>query len=163
MVITTRNWRASDLNAVHTLNQHNQPNVNSLTFEKLQSMAEACACFPMVELDNQFAGFVLTFLPNADYDCENLYWFNQRYRDFLYLDRVAIADFAKQRGCASALYKEVENYCKNKGIGNIALEVNIRPRNQASLDFHQKMGFVEVGTQDTGGGEKTVSLMMKAV
>jgi predicted GNAT superfamily acetyltransferase len=38
-------------------------------------------------------------------------------------------------------------------------EVNVRPRNDASLDFHRAIGFREVGQQDTDGGNKTVSLL----
>ena len=38
-------------------------------------------------------------------------------------------------------------------------EVNVRPRNDASLHFHHSIGFREVGQQDTDGGAKTVSLL----
>ena len=37
-------------------------------------------------------------------------------------------------------------------------EVNVRPRNDVSLDFHASLGFREVGQQDTDGG-KRVSLL----
>ena len=38
-------------------------------------------------------------------------------------------------------------------------EVNLRPRNDASLHFHHSIGFREVGQQETDGGKKTVSLL----
>jgi predicted GNAT superfamily acetyltransferase len=38
-------------------------------------------------------------------------------------------------------------------------EVNVRPRNDASLAFHEAIGFREVGQQDTDGGAKRVSLL----
>jgi predicted GNAT superfamily acetyltransferase len=41
----------------------------------------------------------------------------------------------------------------------LCCEVNVRPRNDASLEFHQSIGFREVAQQDTDGGNKTVSLL----
>ena len=41
----------------------------------------------------------------------------------------------------------------------LCCEVNVRPRNDASLRFHHSIGFREVGQQDTDGGNKTVSLL----
>ena len=38
-------------------------------------------------------------------------------------------------------------------------EVNIKPRNERSLIFHEKFGFTPVGEQDTEGGSKRVQLM----
>ena len=40
-------------------------------------------------------------------------------------------------------------------------EVNVRPLNAGSLRFHHRIGFTEVGQQDTDGGRKTVSLLAK--
>ena len=163
MATTTRPGTEADLPLVLKLNEQSLPAVNSLTMEKLQQMIANAACFLVVEVNQTFAGFVLTFFPDADYDSENLRWFNQHYRDFLYLDRVVVAGFAKQQGCGKALYTDVTEFARAKKIGSIALEVNIKPRNEGSLIFHDKMGFKEVGRQDTGGGTKTVSLMMQSV
>jgi predicted GNAT superfamily acetyltransferase len=41
----------------------------------------------------------------------------------------------------------------------LCCEVNVRPRNDVSLEFHHTVGFREVGQQDTDGGKKTVSLL----
>jgi predicted GNAT superfamily acetyltransferase len=42
------------------------------------------------------------------------------------------------------------------------LEVNLEPRNDGSLRFHDRLGFVEVGQQVSGSG-KLVSLMAKTL
>lgn len=162
MGLTTRGGSENDIAVALGLNQQCLPAVNSLTLLQLQKMVASAACFIVVELNQQFTGFVLTFLPTADYYSEHLIWFNQRFVDFLYLDRIAIADFAKRQGCGKALYADIEAYCQQRQIGNIALEVNLQPRNEASLVFHQKMGFTQVGQQTTSSG-KTVALMMKAI
>ena len=161
MSITTRAGTSKDLNDVLALNQANQPHLSGLTSDELQSIVQQAALFSVVELDQQFAGFVLGLLPDADYGSENLAWFKRHYQNFFYVDRIAIADHAQGQGCGSVLYREVENYCREKNIAQIALEVNTRPLNQNSLDFHRHQGYGKVGTQETGGGSKTVSLMMK--
>lgn len=45
----------------------------------------------------------------------------------------------------------------------VTCEVNIRPPNPESLAFHDRQGFVEVGTQETEDGRKTVSLRAKSL
>ena len=39
--------------------------------------------------------------------------------------------------------------------------MNVRPRNDGSLRFHQRYGFTAVGEQDTEGGAKRVTLLEK--
>ena len=42
-------------------------------------------------------------------------------------------------------------------------EYNLMPKNVKFRLFHQKNGFEEVGTQEIGGGKKTISLQIKWV
>ena len=42
-------------------------------------------------------------------------------------------------------------------------EVNVKPRNEGSLRFHHRLGFREVGQQDTEGGAKRVSMLAKPI
>jgi len=40
-------------------------------------------------------------------------------------------------------------------------EVNIRPSNEISMLYHERMGFRQIGSQETNGGEKEVAFMEK--
>ena len=43
--------------------------------------------------------------------------------------------------------------------GCITCEVNTRPANPDSMAFHERLGFREVGRQQTEGGAKEVALL----
>jgi predicted GNAT superfamily acetyltransferase len=97
--------------------------------------------------------------PGADYGSVNYRWFSERYESFAYLDRVAIDAAHQSRGLGAALYGEVERRLAGS-VPWFVLEVNLRPRNDGSLRFHSRQGFVEVGQQDTNYGT-LVSLLAK--
>jgi predicted GNAT superfamily acetyltransferase len=48
------------------------------------------------------------------------------------------------------------------GVDHLALEVNVDPPNAGSLRFHERLGFVEVGQQDTPYGIR-VSMQVRRV
>ena len=50
---------------------------------------------------------LLTFDQAADYDSPNFLWFRERYPAFVYVDRVVVADSARGRGLARALYDDL--------------------------------------------------------
>ena len=60
-------------------------------------------------------------------------------------------------GLGSAVYDVVEDDALR--AGQLTLEVNAEPPNPASLAFHARRGYREVGR--LGGPGKTVSLMAK--
>lgn len=163
MSVVVRDGNDKAFEAVFQLNQHNVPNLGSLTLPKLDALVLESSIFSIVEVDETFAGFVIGLLPTAQYDSENFLWFKQRYPQFLYVDRIAILDTYKGKGCGRALYNKVECFCQENGINHIGLEVNTKPLNQPSLDFHQHVGYKIVGHQETNGGSKTVALMIKDI
>ncbi len=99
--------------------------------------------------DTQLAGFCLVLAPGADYGSANYGWFGDRYDDFVYLDRITIDPPHQGQGHGRALYDHVEASTEATWF---CLEVNLRPRNDASLAFHNRLGFVEVGQQETDYG-----------
>ena len=45
-------------------------------------------------------GFMITFAPDAAYESPNFRWFVEREKQFIYVDRIVIADHAKGQGLA---------------------------------------------------------------
>jgi predicted GNAT superfamily acetyltransferase len=75
---------------------------------------------------------------------------------------LAIGDGGLRRGLGQRFYEDLERFARGRAT-RITCEVYARPRNDGSLRFHARLGFQEVGTQDTNGGKKTVSLLAKPV
>lgn len=102
---------------------------------------------------------LLTFDQAADYDSPNFLWFRERYRVFVYVDRVVVADGARGRGLARRLYDDLFAAARAAGHERIVCEVNSDPPNPASDRFHAALGFVPVGTAAIHGGKKTVKYL----
>jgi predicted GNAT superfamily acetyltransferase len=157
-----RDYRSADLAAVHAINQAEVPAVGDETAEALATIAESSTIALVAEIDDRVAGFCLVLAPGADYGSLNYRWFSDRYDDFVYLDRIAIAPAFQRRGVGRAMYAEVERLAAERPAAtcHFTLEVNLRPRNDTSLAFLAELGFIEVGQRETAYGT-LVSLMAK--
>jgi uncharacterized protein len=157
-----RPYRAEDLSIIHAINQAEVPAVGDETLDALGHIADESVIAVVAEEDGTVAGFCLVLAPGADYDSGNYVWFSERYDDFVYLDRIAIAPGFRRRGLGRTMYAEVERLAADRcpAATHFTLEVNLRPRNETSLAFHAALGFVEVGQRETEYGA-LVSLMAK--
>jgi predicted GNAT superfamily acetyltransferase len=157
-VPTLRPLTPTDHVHVLALNEANVAELAPMDEERLEVLSRLADRFDVVEVDGEFGGFVITFAPGAAYDSENYRWFTQRHGpDFYYLDRIVLASAVRRRGLGSLVYDEVEATAGR--YGRLALEVNLVPRNDASLAFHDRRGYVEVGRR--GDETHLVSLMEK--
>ena len=152
-----RDIGAADLGAIHFINESGTPGVASESPAQLAAITRESCIALVAEIDGAVAGFCQVLPPGADYKSVNYAWFATHYDDFIYLDRVAIAIELRGRGIGSRLYEEVERRARAPWF---TLEVNLRPRNDGSLRFHDRTGFVEVGQQETDYGA-LVRLMAK--
>jgi predicted GNAT superfamily acetyltransferase len=152
-----------DLPRILEINQVNVPEVGSVDTERMRYLLAESPIALAVEQAGEVVGFCLVLAADSDYDSVNYRWFTSRYDDFMYLDRVAFVADAQGRGLGTLLYAEVDRLMAEAGsAGHLALEVNVDPPNEASLAFHARRGFVEVGQQDTPYGIR-VSMQMRAV
>jgi len=156
--VLLRTFEPTDLDAALVLNNANLPALNELDAVELERLTRLSLVSVVAELDGAFAGFCVVLAPGADYASLNYRWFSERYDDFAYLDRIAVDPTLRRAGVGRAFYADLRT--RLAGVKPVLLcEVNVRPRNDASLDFHHAIGFREVGQQDTDGGTKTVSLL----
>lgn len=155
-----RRLQPGDLAEALLLNNANVPAVNALDAAELARL-RGFAVAGLAAVDaHGLVGFCLVYAAGEDYGSLNYRWFSERFTDFAYLDRIAVAHRARRLGVGSALYDGVfDTLAAHPSIGTLCCEVNIRPLNDGSLRFHHRLGFREVGQQETDGGAKTVSLM----
>lgn len=166
MTFEIRAFGPGDLAVVHAINQAEVPRVGSETLDALAHIAGESLLAPVaVDADTgAIVGFAMVLGPDADYDSDNFLWFRERYDDFVYLDRVAIAPEHQRRGIGRALYDSVARSAREvrPDATHWTLEVNVRPRNDTSLAFHAAMGFVEVGQHESRHGH-LVSMQVKSL
>jgi hypothetical protein len=153
-----RETSTNDLEAALALNNANVPELNELDLPEIGRLVSISHAALTAEVDGEFAGFCIVFAPGVDYGSLNYGWFSRTYDDFAYLDRIAVHPSFRRYGIGRAFYAELVERLTGQ-FPLLACEVNVRPRNDASLAFHHSIGFREVGQQDTDGGKKTVSLL----
>jgi len=108
--------------------------------------------------DGEVVGFVLCLLPGTAYGSLNYAWFNERYTDFLYVDRIAVAAAHRDCGVGSRLYARIIEEAGRRGVP-IAAEVSLVPPNPGSMRFHRRHGFEEVGVLEHP--KQTVTMVMR--
>jgi predicted GNAT superfamily acetyltransferase len=156
--VNIRETTRSDLDAALALNNSNLPALNELDATEIARLVSIAQVALTAEVEGAFAGFCIVLGPGADYASLNYAWFSRNYTDFAYLDRIAVDTAFRRYGIGRAFYAELVRRLTGH-FPVLTCEVNVRPRNDASLDFHHSIGFREVGQQDTDGGDKTVSLL----
>lgn len=157
-VLTTRHFEQ-----VLAINNASAPAVGELTADALEFLVEH-SLYSLIVTDVpgiHVQAFCLTFAPGVPYASPNYQWFSDRYDNFVYLDRIAVASQHRNNGCGTALYSAVEQYMiSDRTAPLLTCEVNLQPPNPGSLRFHQRLGFFEVGQQESKPG-LIVSLLAK--
>ena len=148
-----------DLPHIHDLNQHALPAVSSITLNDMTQFLEMADYFRIIKVKTNIAGFLIALAPGKDYHSPNYKWFEKKYSQFMYVDRIVIDPSFQNKGLGLAFYDDLKIFCQGYAP-IITCEVNLKPKNDGSLLFHKKYGFKQVGTQETDGGEKEVSLLV---
>ena len=106
---------------------------------------------------------LLAFDEGMMYDSPNYRWFCARYRRFVYVDRVVVAESARRRGYARQLYVDLFEHARWAGHDIVGCEVNHDPPKPASDAFHAALGFTEVGRALIHQTGKTVRYLVRAL
>lgn len=157
---TLRDVRDDELDAVLALNETSTPAVNSISIEKMRWFRNEAAYFRVCIDGDDLGAFMIGMRPGTSYDSPNYRWFCRHYDDFGYIDRVAVSRHARRLGLATRLYDDFRSSLP----GNVAVmtcEVNLKPPNESSMEFHRRRGFRQVGTQETEDAAKEVALLEK--
>ena len=151
----------ADMATLLTLNNEAVPAVNQLCTDDMSWFSGvAHTFFVACHISTSCpAGFLIGLEgPGVDYDSENYRWFCERYERFVYVDRVVVAPDAWGMGIGRALYTEFVSAADGNPV--LCAEVNLLPRNDRSLVFHEMFGFMPVGEQATEGGSKRVQMLV---
>jgi uncharacterized protein len=105
--------------------------------------------------------FIVAFDQDAPYDSPNFLWFRDRYPRFVYVDRIVVAPWARGRGYARLLYRDLFYQATKAGHERVVCEVNAQPPNPASEAFHAALGFTEVGRASIHDDSKTVRYLLR--
>ena len=164
MAIDVRSMTPDDFPWVIALNQQHVPAVSDAGGERFAYLFERSAIALTAWADGSPAGFSLTMMHGLDYDSSNYQWFSENYDQFIYLDRVVVDESFHRHGVGRALYSETERLglLEVPDAEVFGLEVNIEPRNDVSLSFHERLGFGELVQRPTPYGI-VVAMMAKSL
>ena len=160
--LTINQATKDDYPALLALNNLAVPNVNAIPTETLASLHSQSIYLGVARTPTEIAGFMLALPCTADYESPNFQYFKRRYEAFAYIDRIVVDQRLRSRGVGAALYQDL-NRILDDVYALLACEVNLDPPNPGSLRFHEQLGFNSVGTQQTEGGTKRVTLLTKAI
>lgn len=148
-----------DLEEVTRLNNQATPAVPTQTVGEMSDLIDICDLAVVAEHEGRVMGFLVGVEPGKPYQSENYRFFESQRVPHFYIDRIVLAEEARGQGWGRELYSEVFRQAAQRGYQRVTCEVNLQPPNPASLAFHEAMGFVPVGVQDTKGGAVTVQLL----
>ena len=151
---------SDDLAAVLELNDSEVPHVSRVGMNEMQWFANHAQYFRVAAKASEIVGFIIGLGPGTDYQSLNYLWFCENYSSFKYVDRIVVGESARQEGLGSRFYDDFAE--TPPGDANVmTCEVNIRPANDTSMQFHLRRGFRKVGSQVTDAGQKEVAFLEK--
>ena len=157
-----RLFLASDIDAAVELNNANAPAVGEIDRTTLEFLIEHSLYAFAIGIETLHA-FCITFAPGAPYSSVNYQWFSKKYSDFVYLDRIVVSEKMRNQTLGAKLYAAIEQrMLKDRCAPLLTCEVNLKPPNIGSIRFHDRIGFREVGQQDSKPG-LTVSMLAKKI
>ena len=148
----------TDFEAILYLNTEEEQQTSPMDRERLIMLHDLSAYHKVATIDDRLVGFLLAYREATPYQNKNYQWFSERYPQFLYIDRVVVATESKGMKVGSTLYKDLLEHALEEGVSTVTCEYNLEPPNLASMAFHEKFGFKEVGTRRVDDSSKTVSL-----
>ena len=158
--VVIRPARLEDIPGIVTINAAGQPGVSALTAEAVADALTDAAYVAVAVVGGEVSGYMIGYMADDACDGEEFAWFQARLPRFLYIDQIAVAPTARRAGVGAQLYEHVMSFADARAIPSLVCEVNLEPPNPASLRFHARLGFQEVGVLAVTDG-RTVSLQRR--
>jgi uncharacterized protein len=159
-----RDATPDDIDLLVEINNSGYPAVPMATALDMEELLELSSLALVAENDSGTGvGFLIAMDPGEDYDSENYVFFESRFENHLYIDRIVLTEGARGLGLGSELYEKVFQRARDDGRERVTCEVNLEPPNPGSLRFHRRFGFEDVDTQPTKGGQVVVQLLQAPV
>ena len=154
----TRELSEIDVHSMWSINEQGLPGTGQVSKQEVFDLLNLSSFAIGVFREEELLGFVICLSPGTDYKSLNYAWFNNKYNNFIYVDRIAVSLDQRDEGIGSKLYEEVIAYSQENAIP-IAAEVNLNPPNPGSMRFHNRFGFEEVGIFHHK--EKSVTMLLR--
>ena len=150
---------ASDKNFILNLNKKNLPSVSALDDDLFYMFLKHSEYFKIIKIEDTPVGFLIALLRGRPYKSVNYKWFEDRYKSFIYVDRIVISSDHQDKGIGSFFYDHIKLSFHDR-LKSMVCEINLIPKNDQSINFHKKYGFTEVGQQYTDQRKKLVSMQL---
>ncbi len=90
----------------------------------------------------KLSGFLLGFSSGRAVESFSYMWFQTRFDNFLYVDRVVVMPDVRLQGVGTAMLQEVLQWCRERGIDNLVCQVHDRPPNPSGHALCKTLGFL---------------------
>lgn len=147
-----REPRPDDESALLTLNNENEDQLSALTAGEFRQLIKDAW---RVRVADDASALVVAFDQEHERDSANYRWFRERFRRFVYIDRVVVAEAQRGQGHARRLYEDIIEAARRADHSVVCAEVNVEPPNAASHAMHKSMGFTKV-SDETLADDKVV-------
>ena len=162
MAITIRPFQEYSQESVLNLNKKHNEALIPMDNKELRFLCDKAELFDIAYVDDVPAGYIIALREGIEeHEYKSYKWFCENYSRFLYVDQVVIDEEYWGKGLGACLYQKVFERANKTGVEIIA--VAITADNEASLNFHAKMGFQNVGEQLIRGGTASIYQQIKEV
>ena len=157
-----RKMTVADASAVVTLNRAVEQVTSPMDLDRFSELHDLSCFKRVVEMAGQVVAFVIVMSHGQPYDNANYQWFDVRFDDFFYIDRIVVSDVCRGRGVGRALYSHIEEQALSCGVLILCAEIDTDPPNFESLAFHERLGFCHHGSRVLENGKK-VSMQLRSL
>jgi len=158
-IVVIDELKPEDWSAVLQINASVQPAVAPLDWRELNRLLALKGCHRVARKAGAVVGYMLSFPSESFYDGEEFLFLHKLARaPFVYVDQLVISAERQRRGIGRMFYSSLMNSASHVEAQSICCEVNLFPPNPASLNFHYRLGFVQIASLRVSDG-RTVALL----